>query len=267
MWQLPNWILQTCWNAALPLKLDRVRFLCNRGSAYIALFDHYAGCFENITGKRNRTQLSDACNHESAICNFSRILGARALIFGTDPALLTTTDQFCAHNSREENEKYRQLVADNTAWQQQHYRSGDGTVALGGGGKASSAWSPFFKRKAVAAVPTFGFGGAITRGQLTPEETASSTSRILASSPPSTSDSPSSKKGPRRLIVDLAAQEDKEEEPVIVSSNLDLNNPVLVLNKKAFWLVFNQLRNNDKRNCIVRESNPGRPRGRRAFYL
>ena len=127
-------------------------------------------------------------------------------------------------------------MADNTAWQQQHYRSGDGTVALGGGGKASSAWSPFFKRKAVAAVPTFGFGGAITRGQLTPEETASSTSRILASS---TSDSPSSKKGPRRLIVDLAAQEDKEEEPVIVSSNLNLDNPVLVLNKKAFSLVFN----------------------------
>ena len=27
-----------------------------------------------------------------------------------------------AHISREENEKYRQLVADNTAWVQQHYR-------------------------------------------------------------------------------------------------------------------------------------------------
>merc|ERR1719471_2430866 len=106
----------------------------------------------------------------------------------------------------EENEKYRQLVADNTAWVQQHYRSGDGTVALGSGSKPTG-WSPFFSRPAVG-VPAFGFGGAITRGQITPEEARADESRILQKE---------ARKGePRRLVVDLVAQEDKgKDEPVI----------------------------------------------------
>ena len=54
------------------------------------------------------------------------------------------------------------------------FRSGDGTVALGNGGKPTG-WSPFFSRPAV--VPAFGFGGAITRGQITPEEARADESR------------------------------------------------------------------------------------------
>ena len=54
-------------------------------------------------------------------------------------------------------------------------RSGDGTVALGGGGAKPTGWSPFFSRPAV--VPAFGFGGAITRGQITPEEARADESR------------------------------------------------------------------------------------------
>ena len=53
-------------------------------------------------------------------------------------------------------------------------RSGDGTVALGSGSKPTG-WSPFFSRPAV--VPAFGFGGAITRGQITPEEAKADASR------------------------------------------------------------------------------------------
>ena len=54
-------------------------------------------------------------------------------------------------------------------------RSGDGTVALGSGAKPTG-WSPFFSRPAVG-VPAFGFGGAITRGQITPEEARADESR------------------------------------------------------------------------------------------
>ena len=97
------------------------------------------------------------------------------------------------------------------------FRSGDGTVALGGGGGGSakpSVWSPFFSRP--AAVPAFGFGGAITRGQITPEEAREGASRILQQQQ---QQGASPRKGePRRLVVDLVAQEDKEkDEPVIVS--------------------------------------------------
>ena len=92
------------------------------------------------------------------------------------------------------------------------FRSGDGTVALGGSGKTTAGWSPFFPRP--AAVPAFGFGGAITRGQISPEEAAEGASRILQQQ------QGAARKGePRRLVVDLAAQEDKEkDEPVIVSA-------------------------------------------------
>ena len=55
------------------------------------------------------------------------------------------------------------------------FRSGDGTVALGSGSKPTG-WSPFFSRPAVG-VPAFGFGGAITRGQITPEEARADESR------------------------------------------------------------------------------------------
>ena len=84
-------------------------------------------------------------------------------------------------------------------------------MALGGSGKTTAGWSPFFPRP--AAVPAFGFGGAITRGQISPEEAAEGASRILQQQQ-------GARKGePRRLVVDLAAQEDKEkDEPVIVSA-------------------------------------------------
>ena len=101
------------------------------------------------------------------------------------------------------------------------YRSGDGTVSLGGG--KPTGWSPFFARPAAAPVPVFGFGGAITRTEVTPEEAREGAGRILRQQ--QQQQQAARKKGePRRLVVDLVAQEEDKEkdEPVIVSLHIQL---------------------------------------------